>query len=69
MRPFASTISLEEAKKRLESAVRPIARTERVRLEDATGRVAAADVKLIVAESAGEAFGLPKNGRQDASAT
>ena len=44
MRPFTSTISLEEAKKRLESAVRPIARTERVRLEDATGRVAAADV-------------------------
>ena len=32
-------------------------------------RVAAADVKLIVAESAGEASGLPKNGRQDASAT
>ena len=44
MRPFASTISLEEARRRLEAAVRPIARTERVPLEDAVGRVAAADV-------------------------
>ena len=44
MRPFTSTISLEEAKRRLDAAVRPMARTERVRLEDAAGRVAAADV-------------------------
>jgi molybdopterin molybdotransferase len=44
MRPFASTISLEEARRRLDAAVRPIARTERVRLEDGAGRVAAADV-------------------------
>ena len=44
MRPFASTISLEEAKQRLAAAVRPIARTERVRLEHAAGRVASADV-------------------------
>jgi molybdenum cofactor synthesis domain-containing protein len=44
MRPFTSTISLEEARRRLDAAVRPIARTERVRLEDAAGRVAAADV-------------------------
>ena len=44
MRPFTSTISLEEARLRLDAAVRPIARTERVPLEDATGRVAAADV-------------------------
>ena len=44
MRPFTSTISLEEARRRLEAAVRPIARTERVRLEDSAGRVAAADV-------------------------
>jgi molybdopterin biosynthesis enzyme len=44
MRPFASTISLEEARRRLDAAVRPIARTERVPLEDAVGRVAAADV-------------------------
>ena len=44
MRPFASTISLAEARRRLDAAGRPIARTERVRLEDAVGRVAAADV-------------------------
>jgi molybdopterin biosynthesis enzyme len=44
MRPFTSTISLEEARGRLDAAVRPIARTETVRLEDAAGRVAAADV-------------------------
>ena len=44
MRPFTSTISLEEARRRLDAAVRPIARTERVRLEDAAGRVIAADV-------------------------
>ena len=44
MRPFTSTISLEEARRRLDAAVRPITRTERVRLEDAAGRVAAADV-------------------------
>ena len=44
MRPFTSTISLDEARRRLDAAVRPIARTERVPLEDAAGRVAAADV-------------------------
>src|ERR1700720_2511926 len=44
MRPFASTISLDEARGRLDAAVRPIARTERVRLEDAAGRVASGDV-------------------------
>ena len=44
MRPFTSTITLEEARRRLDAAGRPIARTERVRLEDAVGRVAAADV-------------------------
>ena len=48
MRPFTSTISLEEARRRLEAAVRPIARTERVRLEDAAGRVAAADVTSVI---------------------
>ena len=45
MRPFTSTISLDEARRRLEAAVRPIARIERVRLEDAAGRVAAEDVR------------------------
>src|SRR5438445_2444686 len=44
MRPFSSTISLDEARRRLDAAVRPIARTERVPLEEAGGRVAAADV-------------------------
>ena len=41
MRPFTSTISLDEARRRLDAHVRPIARTERVRLDDAAGRVAA----------------------------
>jgi molybdenum cofactor synthesis domain-containing protein len=44
MRPFTSTISIDEARRRLDANVQPIARTERVRLEDAAGRVAAADV-------------------------
>ena len=44
MRPFTSTISLEEARRRLAAAVRPIVRTERVALDRAVGRVAAADV-------------------------
>jgi molybdopterin molybdotransferase len=44
MRPFTSTISLEEARRRLDAAVGPIARTERVPLEAASGRVASADV-------------------------
>jgi molybdopterin molybdotransferase len=44
LRPFTSTISLEEARRRLDAAVRPIARTELVALDTAVGRVAAADV-------------------------
>src|SRR6266850_2251604 len=44
MRPFASTISLDEARQRLDANIRAIERTERVRLEDAAGRVAANDV-------------------------
>ena len=44
MRPFTSTISLEEARRRLDAAVTPIARTERVALALAAGRVAAQDV-------------------------
>ncbi len=44
MRPFTSTISLDEARRRLDAAVRPIARTERVAIGAAAGRVAAADV-------------------------
>lgn len=44
MRPFTSTISLDEARRRLDAAVRPISRTERVRLDAAAGRIASADV-------------------------
>src|SRR2546427_11438314 len=44
MRPFTSTISLDEARRRLDANIRPIERTERVRLEEAAGRVAACDV-------------------------
>jgi molybdopterin molybdotransferase len=44
MRPFKTTITLEQARKRLDEHVRPMARTERVSLEQAAGRVAAADV-------------------------
>ena len=44
MRPFVSTISLEEARRRLKENVRPIDRTERVQLADAAGRIAATDV-------------------------
>lgn len=44
MRPFTSTISFDEARRRLAANVRPIERTERVSLVDAAGRVAAADV-------------------------
>jgi molybdenum cofactor synthesis domain-containing protein len=44
MRPFTSTISLDEARRRLAANLRPIARTERVALAAASGRVAAIDV-------------------------
>lgn len=41
MRPLGETISLEEARARIDAAVRPIERTERVPLADAAGRVLA----------------------------
>ena len=41
MRPLRETISLEEARTRIDSAVRPIDRIERVLLADADGRVLA----------------------------
>jgi molybdopterin molybdotransferase len=44
MRPFTSTISFDEARRRLDAAVVPIARTERVALGAAPGRVAAEDI-------------------------
>ena len=43
MRPFRETISLDEARARIDAAVRPIDRTERVPLADAVGRVLAQD--------------------------
>jgi molybdenum cofactor synthesis domain-containing protein len=44
MRPFTSTISLAEARQLLNATVRPIARTERIGIAEASGRVAAATV-------------------------
>ncbi|MEQ1868647.1 MAG: gephyrin-like molybdotransferase Glp [Vicinamibacterales bacterium] len=44
MRPFTSTVSIEQARASLKAAVQPIARTERVPLARAFGRVAAAGV-------------------------
>ena len=44
MRPFTSTISLDEARRRLDATVRPIARLEEIGLADAAGRVIAADL-------------------------
>jgi molybdenum cofactor synthesis domain-containing protein len=44
MRPFGGTISLDEARKRIDAAVTPIDRTERVALAGANGRVLAEDV-------------------------
>lgn len=44
MRPFTSTISLDEARRRLQANVRPIARIDRIRLADAAGRIVASDV-------------------------
>jgi molybdopterin molybdotransferase len=44
MRPIKETIPLEEARQLIADACRPIDRSERVRLVDANGRVAAANV-------------------------
>ena len=44
MRPFKSTISFDEAQQRLRDAVVPLARTERIALDKASGRVAAGDL-------------------------
>ena len=49
LRPFKSTISLEEARRRLSENIRPVERIERVALQDAAGRVAAADIRSGVA--------------------
>ncbi|HVH29358.1 MAG TPA: gephyrin-like molybdotransferase Glp [Vicinamibacterales bacterium] len=44
MRPFTSTISLDEARQLLNATVRPITRTDRIAIADAAGRVVAATV-------------------------
>jgi molybdopterin molybdotransferase len=49
LRPFKSTISLEEARRRLSDNVRPIERVERVALNAAAGRIAAADIRSAIA--------------------
>src|SRR6185503_1620039 len=49
MRPFTSTISLEEARRRLSAAIRPIDRTERLHLDQAAGRVVATDITSAIA--------------------
>src|ERR1700687_6004456 len=48
MRPFKSTIPRTEPRQHLAAGVRPIARTERVALVEAGGRVAAADVAATI---------------------
>jgi molybdenum cofactor synthesis domain-containing protein len=45
VRPFTSTISIDEARRRLDAGVRPIGRIEEIALDRAGGRVAAADVR------------------------
>jgi molybdenum cofactor synthesis domain-containing protein len=44
MRPFKSTISIEEARELLRAGARPIPRTEQIAVSQAMGRVAAADL-------------------------
>jgi molybdopterin molybdotransferase len=48
MRPFKSTISIDEARRLLRDGVRPIERVETVTLLDAQGRVASADVQSTI---------------------
>jgi molybdopterin molybdotransferase len=48
VRPFTSTISIDEARRRLAAGVRPIERTERVPISEAFSRVAAADVSSTI---------------------
>jgi molybdenum cofactor synthesis domain-containing protein len=48
MRPFKSTISIDEARRLLREGVRPIERVDTVALIEAEGRVAAADVQSTI---------------------
>ena len=45
MRPIRETISLEAARELIDGAIRPIERTERVRIDAANGRVVARPVE------------------------
>jgi molybdenum cofactor synthesis domain-containing protein len=72
MRPFTSTISLDEARKRLEANIHPIDRVEHVRIEDAAGRVASSDVASPIdvppfARSAMDGYAVIAADTQDAS--
>jgi molybdopterin biosynthesis enzyme len=65
MRPFTSTISIDEARRLLVEHVFPIERTERVSIEAAAGRVAAAAVVSTVhvppfARSAMDGYARPR---------
>jgi molybdopterin molybdotransferase len=72
MRPFTSTISLDEARKRLDANIHPIDRVEHVRIEDAAGRVASSDVASPIdvppfARSAMDGYAVIAADTQDAS--
>jgi molybdopterin molybdotransferase len=74
MRPFTSTIALEEARRRLDANVTPIARTERVALAEAAGRVSAAAVISAIdvppfARSAMDGYAVVAADTRDASPT
>ena len=49
MRPFASTISIDEARRRLAAGVRPIERVDWLPISEASGRLASADIRATVA--------------------
>jgi molybdenum cofactor synthesis domain-containing protein len=74
MRPFTSTISIDEARKRLEDGVRPIERIERVPILEAESRVAAADVSSTIdvppfARSAMDGYAVRSADTPDATRT
>ena len=48
MRPFRETIALDDARRRIEKALQPVTRTERVNLSDTHGRVLAEEVTASV---------------------
>ena len=44
MKPFGALLSFEEAMKIVEAKIKPITRTETVGIDEATGRILAADI-------------------------